>query len=700
MTVDGSQFSWDKTRQSANFILIWGNTVGLDPSTYFDPNLQFNPTSVLDTMEFIYTSFKQLGFMDDSPGTNLGKYKIPIVIYGTWGANGAQGFANGGDADGVIGAFWVHPNGIHDGKVVAHEFTHSMQAQNNIDYRAAHGLGGAWYNAGIFWETHANYMRDLIYPDVVGAWGMDSYHLETWGDWKNTYENYELLMAIQLSEGSDMISRLWRESDSYEYPLQTYKRINHYTQDQFNDSLYRYARRMATFDFDYKGLGGYFRKYRDNDLTHDFLSIQGIYNILKKVPGSTNRFVIPIEQAPEEFAYNVIPLYPNPDSCAVVVKFKGHTEANEHAGWRYGFVAAHPDGSPSRYGPVGKENESELTFSLEGDETSMYLVVMGAPWDNITTDTSNDTWHGYPKHFRFPYELAITGAAPEGFHDPASFRAQLKQNGHLHTNGGGWVDNTAQVAPTVYVGPAAMVLGNAHLSGQVRVDNTAIVKDAILSDSVQIIDNAVVNGGIYREQAIVKGHAYTENVTMAGHAVVDMRAKVWNYKLSGTIEVGGDIIVYNDMGDCNNGSYYVLTNYYDNKFLQCDNRTADHPDNKDVNNTYNPFSAAQMAVKCNCATLPGCLQTTGTVTPGFDTWLTVTPNPASESVTLRLSGAQPGSSMRLNLYNALGQLVGVFRPDADNEFILNVATLQTGVYVARLETDGKTIGRARVQVVH
>jgi hypothetical protein len=497
-----------------------------------------------------------------------------------------------------------------------------------------------------------------------------------------------------------MISRLWRESDSYEYPLQTYKRINHYTQEQFNDSLFRYARRMATFDFPYKNLGYYFRKYRDGDLTNDFLSIQGIYNILRKVPGSPNRYEMPIEQAPEEYAYNVIPLYPDPDSCAVVVRFKGHTNANAHAGWRYGFVAAHPDGSVSRYSPVGKDNATELSYALEGDETNLYLVVMGAPWDQITTDTSNDTWHGYPKHFRFPYELAITGALPEGFQDPARFRAQLKKDGHLHANGGGWVDNTASVSPTVYVGPAAMVLGNAQVTGQVRIDNTAIVKDAVVGDSVQVIDNAVVNTGTYSGQAVVKGAGYTQNVTMSGHAVVDMRAKVWNYKLSGSIEVGGDVIVYNDMGDCNNGSYYVLTNYYDNKFLQCDGRTADYPDNKDVNNLYSLFTTAQMAVKCNCATLPGCLATTATLAPGSDLRLTVAPNPASEIVSVQLDGVQSGISMRLDLFNALGTTVGTFRPEASNRFALDVAALPAGVYFARLEIAGSVAGLSKVVVMH
>jgi hypothetical protein len=96
--VDGAQFTWSKTAQSTNFILIWGNTVGTNPASYPDPNLAFDPAKILDTMEYIYTEFKALGFVNDSPGTKLAEYKVPIIMYGTWGPNGAEGWANGGSA--------------------------------------------------------------------------------------------------------------------------------------------------------------------------------------------------------------------------------------------------------------------------------------------------------------------------------------------------------------------------------------------------------------------------------------------------------------------------------------------------------------------------------------------------------------------------------------------------------------------------
>jgi hypothetical protein len=599
--VNGAQFTWSKTRQSANFTLIWGNTVGTDPANHPDPNLRFNPDAMLDTMETIYTAFKDLGFVDDAAGTNLSQYKIPIVVYGTWGPNGAQGFANGGDADGVIGAFWVHPAALQDGGVAAHELVHSLQAQCNIDYRATNGLGLVWLNAGIFWETHANFMRNLLYPRAVSAWGMDVYHIETWGDWKNTYENYELLFAIMESEGIGMINRLWREAYSWEYPLQTYKRLAGYNQSQFNDSLFHYARRMATFDFNYNHVGTYFRQYRNSDLMYQLPSAQATYSILKKIPGAENRYEIPIELAPEEFAYNVIPLYPETDSCAVIIKFKGHTEANAHTGWRYGFAAARADGTLSRYSPTYSENTGEINFRLEGDETRLFLVVMGAPFDEITTNTTNDTWQGYPKHFRFPYELNISGAKPEGFQAPENFRAQLKIDGHLHPNGGGWVQNSANVANSVYVGPTAIVLGNANISGQVRIENTAIVRHATLSGNVRVRNNALVDRGNYSGDAVIQGQGFAENVTMSENALIGMRGRVSNYNLSGNVEVGGDVIVYNENGSCDNGVHYRLTNYYDNKLLECDGRTASHPVNLDVNNSYALFSNEAMSPQCSCA---------------------------------------------------------------------------------------------------
>ena len=46
---------------------------------------------------------------------------------------------------------------------------------------------------------------------------------------------------------------------------------------------------------------------------------------------------------------------------------------------------------------------------------------------------------------------------------------------HRHPNGGGWVQDTAQVDETVYVGPNAEVYGTARVCGSARVYGTALV---------------------------------------------------------------------------------------------------------------------------------------------------------------------------------------------------------------------------------
>lgn len=679
-----NQLSWDKTAQSDNFILIWGNTVGTDPTNYTaDSNLTFNPTDVLNNMEYLYQEFKTLAFLDDAPGTELSKFKIPIVIYNTWGNGLHDGWANGADVDGTIGAFWVHPRAAERPDVIAHEFTHSLQAQCNLDARKQNGLGNCWLDSGIFWECHANFMRNVMYPHNVKAWGMDRFHLEAWGDWKNTYENYHVLIAITEDEGIGMINRLWRESYSNEFPLQAYKRIAGYSQSVLNDKLFSYARRMATFDFTYKNMGQYLRNDRANDLNNSLESIQNVHSILEAVPNSENRYYIPIEQAPEEFSYNVIPLYPEQSECPVNVKFKGHTETNNHTAWRYGFAAATSDGLISRYSDTYSDNTGEVSFQLEGTETDLYLIVMGTSKDVVTTSTSRDTYKGYPKHYRFPYELSIEGAVPEGFQDPSLFRTQLKNSGSTHSNGGGWVANTATVANSVYVSKRAVVTGNSNISGNVRIENTAVVKDATLSDNAKVLDNAFVNGGNYSGNAIIEGNAYLENTTMLENAKVTTRARVKNYYLYGTVEVGGDTFVYNDEGYCNNGVYNELSNYYKNELLPCDNRSAQDSRNADINNTYSLFSNAEMNVQSQ-----GCLNLS---TPkaikeaGFIAY----PNPANKTITLKSSSIQ-NSDCNVSLYSSLGAKISEHTLSRNNATI-NVEALAPGLYLVEISTvDNKT----------
>lgn len=699
-TVDGKQFTWSKTLQSPNFTMIWGDSVGLNPLQAIDPSLSFNPVAMLDTLEHIYQIFQSLGFARDTVGTNLAQYKIPVVMLNTFGPNGATGFAFGGDADGVIGAFWVHPIGLQDGHVAAHELTHSLQAQTVIDYRTANGLGPAWINAGIFWETHANFMRNLIYPQDVTAIGMDVYHVETWGDWKNTYENYQLLMAIMEADSIDKVNMLWQQSLSTEYPIQAYKRLMGYGQQQLNDKMYRYVRRMTGYDFSHNNVGSYFRQARANDLAGNLSSIQATFTILKQDSINAKHFRVPIELAPEEFGYNIIPIYPDPDSCSVIVRFRGHTSIHPHTGWRYGFVATQTNGVGSRYSDIYADTSREIAFALQPQETAMYLVIMGAP-DTITTNNTNDTWYGYPKHFRFPYELIISGGVPEGYQSASMFRSQLKTNGTTHPNGGGWVANGATVANSVYVGPYAMVLGNANVSGNVRIADHAIIQDATLSGQAIVQDNAVVVGGDLSGNARVQGRTYVENTQMWDDARVVHRARVSNYKLHGAIEVGGDVIVYNTTGDCDNGVYYRMTNYYADNLLECDGRGPQHPDNKDTNATWSPFTTAQMNLICYCALLPACLTPTS-VQPLIEKAGRVAliwPNPTAGRIVIE-HHLPPTGTIQMRVYDLQGRLAHQWEGQADRPITIDCTDWNDGIYTARLLSTSGVASKARIVVQH
>ena len=66
---------------------------------------------------------------------------------------------------------------------------------------------------------------------------------------------------------------------------------------------------------------------------------------------------------------------------------------------------------------------------------------------------------------------------------------------HQHSNGGGWVADTAKVADTAYVGPDAKVHGNAKVYGYANVSGYAMVSgNAVVYGNAQVFANAQVSG--------------------------------------------------------------------------------------------------------------------------------------------------------------------------------------------------------------
>ena len=68
---------------------------------------------------------------------------------------------------------------------------------------------------------------------------------------------------------------------------------------------------------------------------------------------------------------------------------------------------------------------------------------------------------------------------------------QNESEWHQHANGGGWVQNTANVDASAYVGESAIVLQNARVSGNAQVSGNARVSgNAWVSGNAQVYGNA------------------------------------------------------------------------------------------------------------------------------------------------------------------------------------------------------------------
>ncbi|MGD8778749.1 MAG: DUF6055 domain-containing protein [Ignavibacteria bacterium] len=482
--VVSKQWSWDRSYQSDNFVVFWGTK-----------SLNFDAKNVCTNLEKSYDKFiNEIGFCSDSSNTNLGKYKIIVMMNDTWDGGGPSGWAFGGDYDRVIGAMWVHPDATKDGYVLSHEFAHTLQCMISIQENKKGGFIN-WEPGGFFWETHANFMRLQEYGNLAGEdlprWmGTSMFHLSST---RHHYCSFKWLLHLQNIDGIEMINRLWKESIANEHPLQTLKRLKNWDQSRLNNFIYDYAKREVTCDYPLNGLGTVILNQRNQLTKNEPHYMWRFHTILTRVDEANGRYVVPDEFAPQDYGYNLIPLHPTDDSRLVRIKFKGHTEVNNSAGWRYGFVAV--DGTTPRYSPVCADDDGEISFQMNDGETALYLVVVGAP----TSHTSYVWEPGWPKIKRYPYELKIANAVPEGYQD--DFRSQYKTSGRVHSNGGGWVASSASVASSVYVGPQAIVLGTSKISGNVRIENTARVENATVKDNVVIKGNANVWNGTYSGDA-------------------------------------------------------------------------------------------------------------------------------------------------------------------------------------------------------
>ena len=114
---------------------------------------------------------------------------------------------------------------------------------------------------------------------------------------------------------------------------------------------------------------------------------------------------------------------------------------------------------------------------------------------------------------------------------------------HQHIKGGGWIAETAHVDESCYVGPYAIVYGNAYVTENAIINDYAkvygdakvygkarVYGDAQVYGFAQVYDNASVSGNsqIYGNSIVINNAMVYDNAKVHGKSIVRNNAEVFN----------------------------------------------------------------------------------------------------------------------------------------------------------------------------
>lgn len=469
------------------------------------------------------------------------KYKVSVVIHSDWGLTG------GGWGNGYMG-MWIGPGAAGDHWGLAHEFTHALQASTG-------GLQGSPYT-GWLWESHANWHAHQL-PEYHGESVHCSELLVNFphlylGSTRDRYCNWQFLEYLKDRYCHSAVESLWSEApesgpaQKSADPFGVLAANMGWSASDLGDFFGEWAMHNVTWDYrnpDGTDEGALYRaRYGATSDTsgHAPGAPEGFRRlrntVLDPLDLPSRRFVTPSAWAPQRFGYNLVRLFPDPGATEVRITFRGVLQdgpanadfgpyANQPASipepssdWRWGLVAVDAGGTKPRYSQMQRGSDGELTFCLDPAESELWLVVTATPADNqqILWDQM------YYTIYRYPWMAQIDGAMPSGYQQGAPTPTP---DGQTWPNGGGWVASGATVAPSVYVGPGAMVLGGT-VSGNARIEDHAVIVNGNVSGDAVVGALSVVSGGL-----TVKGAARVETVfqgpgTFEGGQVVSSTGQI------------------------------------------------------------------------------------------------------------------------------------------------------------------------------
>ncbi len=526
--------------ESEHFVIFYGNndTTGKVNEAFLRRNL--------DDYEKLWKCYGEYLGMEnmnvDIYGKSSQKYKTNVYLTYTGLPQYSEGWAFMSSEDGY-GIEIISPEAMLDDLTIAHEFGHvvTMQQKAWVDQ----DITGAW------WEPLANWFREMYLGseyytgDVKTCW-FEPYIRNlslTLPHGRNYYEVWPFLVYISYNPdelpglGIDAVKRMISEAKPGEYPFDTITRLfGTDAQTVFG----HYAKRMATFDF------GAQAAYRE-EFSKKLAQSPYYWNLFYTVPGDngTGWLQVPQEEAPMQAGINIIPLTITGDTISA--ELRGVSD-DSNAGWQACIVTVDASGNES-YSELFGSGQSAAVPAKDAVSACLTVTAMPQKLVKVNAFHKDDVsrYKDGEERRRYPYEIKLTGAEVQ------QSGGYAKGRGHIHSNGGGWVADSASVADSVYVGPDAMVLGGAKLSGNVRVEDHAVVANSVTArDNVTISGHAVVDGGgwvydngwkqgsvVLSDNAAISGSAVVSNsCTVSGNAKVLQKAY-----LADGVKVGDNVTV-------------------------------------------------------------------------------------------------------------------------------------------------------------
>ncbi|MGN6642412.1 MAG: DUF6055 domain-containing protein [Verrucomicrobiota bacterium] len=453
----------------------------------------------------------QMGLHDINESSNPSyvdgqKYRANFNFLMTFDDGGGGGAYSSADAHGFFYAManpsycrWDPPSGA-----TPHEFGHVWEGSGA-------GFNGS-DSSGSWWECSANWMLLQFlnsYPQAGGylynsvfypAHGRDYY--DSWVIWEAAKDDPRY--------GAAWVNSVWTNATASQ-------RVNEYILDRMirldssgsadkagamKDLWGDMAKKMVTWDFARQRWLAQANTPWNGDTWEWYTRCRAP---LVKMPGTNGWYRPAREHMPQQFGFHFIPLSATP-GATVTCNFQPLCDPVRQSDWRACLVAVSSNGD-ARYSTLW--NDGVNSIALAADETQLFLSVIAVPKPMKIGDPA---WSEYTRDsgLQFPYTVAFNNATPLNVVYPAQSHTGM----HQHTNGGGWVANTATVDGTAYVGPNAQVLNTAQVKNYARIEEFAVVRN-----------NAQV-----RDQAVVSGHAMVyENAQVYGNAKVRDWAMIFGY---------------------------------------------------------------------------------------------------------------------------------------------------------------------------